>query len=117
MLTRYPICISHQDYLFTIECTPGQVYNMPDNPCMDCMCGEDGRPTGDCNERMCSIFQCPEGQWAKHIDGTCCGFECVDRREFVLDCYPIFRVYHTIGSLGNFKYGIMGSQLDSLPYA
>ena len=29
----------------------------------------------------------------------------------------IFGVYHTIGSLGNFKYGIVGSQLDSLPYA
>ena len=56
---------------------------MPDNPCKDCMCGNDGRPTGECMERMCDPIQCPQGLWAKYIDGTCCGFECVDRREFV----------------------------------
>ena len=64
---------------------------MPDNPCMDCRCGEDGRPTDDCMVRMCDIIQCPEGQWAKYIDVTCCGFECVDRRE--LFPYPIITLW------------------------
>ena len=59
-------------------CTPGEYYTLPDNPCKDCVCGSNGRPTGNCREIACSIPLCAEGQWAKHVPGTCCEFNCVE---------------------------------------
>ena len=64
--------------LGTSVCTPGEYHAMPDNPCKDCMCGSDGRPTGDCREIACSIPLCPEGQLAKPVPGKCCEFNCVN---------------------------------------
>ena len=60
-----------------IVCTPGEDHTLPDNPCKDCVCGSDGRPTQNCKEIACSIPLCDEGEWAKPVPGTCCQFNCV----------------------------------------
>ena len=62
---------------FTV-CSPGEFYDMPDNPCKTCLCGDDGQPTEKCAEMMCDIPSCPDGKWAQYISETCCGFDCVD---------------------------------------
>ena len=43
-----------------------------------CLFGEDGQLKSTCREEMCQLRKCPDGQWAKQIPGTCCGYECVD---------------------------------------
>ena len=64
-------------------CTPGDWYTLPNEPCKDCVCGSDGKPTTECREMACDMDACPAGQWGKPIPGTCCGQECVPEGLFI----------------------------------
>ena len=65
-------------YVVLAVCTPGQQYTVPENPCRNCLCGDNGQPTDDCTEIACSPPYCGPGKTFRAINGVCCKFECID---------------------------------------